>query len=115
MVIVMVSNTYDYHDDVKSGKRTFAVRFGQVAAVRLMAVTSIIAYLSIIAEVLARMIPVWTLLDLLTIPLAYDTVKFASRFDDETRYKAPMTRAIALSSIASILLLVASGIVIFTR
>lgn len=113
MVIVLVSNTYDFHDDVKSGKRTFAVRFGQAAAVRLMAVTSIVAYLAIIIGMLAGLIPAWTLLVLLTVPLAYDTVKFASKFEDESRYKAAMTRAIALSSIACIILLIAYCIVIF--
>lgn len=112
MVIVLVSNTYDFHDDVKSGKRTFAVRFGQASAVRLMAVTSVIAYLAIILGVIIGTIPAWTLLVLLTTPIAYDTVKFASRFDDESRYKAAMTRAIALSSVASLLLIAAYGIVL---
>ncbi|NMB54776.1 MAG: prenyltransferase [Leptolinea sp.] len=115
MVIVLVSNTFDFHDDVKSGKRTFAVRFGQPAAVRLMGISSVIAYLVIILGVVTKMIPVWTLLVLLTIPLALDTVRFTSHFDVETRYKAAMTRAITVSSIASILLLIAYGIVLLLK
>ena len=34
MGVVLVSNTFDFHDDIKSEKKTFAVRFGQMAAVR---------------------------------------------------------------------------------
>lgn len=113
MIVVLVSNTFDFQDDVKSGKRTFAVRFGQASAVRLMAVTSVIAFLAIIVGVLAGIIPAWTLLVLLTIPLAYGTVKFTSRFDEETRYKAAMTRAITQSSVSCIILLIAYGIELF--
>jgi 1,4-dihydroxy-2-naphthoate octaprenyltransferase len=113
MIVVLVSNTFDVHDDVKSAKRTFAVRFGQAAAVRLMGISSVIAYLAIIFGVLVGIISVWTLLVLLTIPLAYGTVKFTSRFDDETRYKEAMTRAITQSSISCIILLIAYGIEIF--
>lgn len=113
MGVVLVSNTFDFHDDIKSGKRTFAVRFGQAAAVRLMAVSSVIAYVGIIAGVLLGIIPAWTLIVLVTIPMAYDAVKFTAGFKDETRYKAAMTKAIALSSVACILLLIAYGIVLF--
>ncbi len=114
MGVVLVSNTFDFHDDIKSGKRTFAVRFGQAAAVRLMAVSSVIAYLGIVLGVVLGIIPAWTLIVLITIPMAYDAVKFTAGFKDETRYKAAMTKAIALSSVACILLLVAYGIVILT-
>ncbi len=113
MGVVLVSNTFDFHDDVKSGKWTFAVRFGQISAVRLMGITSIVAYLAIIIGVLAGSLPAWTLIVLLTIPMAYDSVKYTSGFTDATRYKAAMTKAIALSSVACVLLIAAYLIVIF--
>jgi 1,4-dihydroxy-2-naphthoate octaprenyltransferase len=111
MNVGVVSNTFDYLDDIKSGKRTISVRFGQPATVRLVAVGSIIAYLCVILGVVFQLLPVWTLLVLLTIPLAVDTVRNVNRFDDESRYTPAMTRAIALSSVASILLIAAYGIV----
>ncbi len=114
MGIVLVSNTFDFFDDVKSKKKTFAVRFGQAAAVRLMAIANVIAYVAIIIGVLAGLLPVWTLIVLLTVPMAYDTVKFTSKFEEATRYKAAMTKAITLSSVACILLIVAYVIVIFS-
>lgn len=112
MGVVLVSNTFDYFDDIKSGKKTFAVRFGQAAEVRLMGVSTVIAYLAVIAGVVANLIPVWGLLVLLTVPLAYDAVKFAAGFADADRYKAAMTKSISLSSITTILMIVAYGIVL---
>jgi len=41
MNVGLVSNTFDHDDDVKSGKRTFPVRFGQPAAVRVLRVRSV--------------------------------------------------------------------------
>jgi 1,4-dihydroxy-2-naphthoate polyprenyltransferase len=112
MGIVLVSNTFDFHDDVKSYKKTFAVRFGQAAAVRLMGAANILAYLAVIIGVVAGQLPVWTLLVLLTAPMAYDTVKFTGKFEEVTRYKAAMTKAITLSSVACILLIIAYMITI---
>ena len=111
MNVGVVSNTFDYLDDIKSGKRTISVRFGQPATVRLIAIGSIIAYLCVILGVVFQLLPVWTLLVLLTIPLAVDTVRKVNRFNDETFYTPAMTHAIALSSVASILLIAAYGIV----
>jgi 1,4-dihydroxy-2-naphthoate polyprenyltransferase len=112
MNVGVVSNTFDYLDDIKSGKRTISVRFGQPATVRLIAIGSVIAYLCVILGVVFKLLPVWTLLVLLTIPLAVDTVRNVNRFNDESCYTPAMTRAIALSSVASILLIAAYGIML---
>jgi 1,4-dihydroxy-2-naphthoate octaprenyltransferase len=115
MNIGVVSNTFDYLDDIKSGKRTFSVRFGQQAAVRLIMLGSLIAYLAIIIGAAMQLLPIWTLLVLITIPLSTEAVKHASQYADETHYTPAMTRAIALSSVASLLLIAAYGIVILTK
>ncbi|GAP21587.1 prenyltransferase [Leptolinea tardivitalis] len=110
MNVGVVSNTFDYLDDIKSGKKTISVRFGQPVTVRLIAIDSVIAYLAVILGVILQLIPVWTLLVLVTIPLAIKTVRNVSQFNDEGRYTPAMTSAIALSSIATILLIAAYGI-----
>ena len=112
MNIGVVSNTFDYADDIASGKRTFSVRFGQRAAVGLISGGTVIAYLAIILGVMGQLLPVWTLLAVLTLPLAISTVMQASRYDDPEGYTPAMTRAIALSSIATILLILAYVIAI---
>jgi 1,4-dihydroxy-2-naphthoate polyprenyltransferase len=115
MNIGVVSNTFDYLDDIKSGKRTFSVRFGQQAAVRLIMIGTLVAYLAIIIGAALQVLPVWTLLVLITIPLSTEAVKHASKYEDESHYTPAMTRAIALSSVASLLLIVAYGIVILVK
>jgi 1,4-dihydroxy-2-naphthoate polyprenyltransferase len=106
MNVGLVSNTFDHDDDVKSGKRTMPVRFGQANAVRFLAIDSIVAYAAILLGVVLGLLPIWTLAVLLTIPLSYNVVQHASRYTDEKHYTPAMTRAIALSSIATLVLIV---------
>jgi len=107
MNVGVVSNIFDVPDDIKSGKRTLPVRFGQANTVRFMAATSGLAYIAVAVGVLADIVPIWALLSLLTVPLAAIAVRHASHFKDETHYTPAMTRAIALSSLSSALLLLA--------
>ena len=106
MNVGLVSNTFDHNDDIKSGKRTIPVRFGQAAAVRLLAIDSIVAYAAIVVGVVLALLPIWTLAVLLTIPLSANVVQHASRYADESHYTPAMTRAIALSSIATLVLII---------
>ncbi len=106
MNVGVVSNTFDVPDDIKSGKRTLPVRFGQANAVRLLASGSAAAYLAILLGAAFGLLPVWTLLVLLSAPLAVDTVRHASRYSDDSHYTPAMGRAIALSSVACLLLTV---------
>jgi 1,4-dihydroxy-2-naphthoate octaprenyltransferase len=112
MNIGLVSNTFDHDDDVKSGKRTLALRLGQPGAVRLLAIGSLLAYVVLGGAVLAGVVTPWALLALLGAPLAVDTVRKASRFSDTAHYTAAMTSAIALSSATGILLGVAYAVAI---
>jgi len=107
MNVGVVSNTFDHDDDIKSGKFTLPVRLGQANAVKAMAVFTAIAYLAILIGVIASLLPVWTLLVMLTIPLSINTIQHAMQYANEKHYTPAMTRAIALSSIATILLIVA--------
>lgn len=115
MNVGIVSNTFDYHDDVRSGKRTLSVRFGQAAAIRIMWVDTIIAYLAIVAGVIFHVIPIWALLVLLTIPLAVNMLQHAAKYDDENHYTPAMGRIIALSSTATLLLILAYALEVLVR
>jgi len=112
MNIGLVSNTFDHDDDLRSGKRTLALRLGQAGAVRLLAVLSAVAYGVLVLAVLAGLMTPWSLLALLGAPLAVDTVRKTSRFADTAHYTAAMTSAIALSSLTGVLLALAYGIAI---
>lgn len=107
MNVGLVSNTFDFNDDVKSGKKCFPVRFGQVKAVKLLKIATCLAYLSIILGIVFKLMPMFSGLSLLTLPLAIKVVKGTSLFNDVKNYTPSMTKAIALSSISGILLIVA--------
>jgi 1,4-dihydroxy-2-naphthoate octaprenyltransferase len=107
MNVGLVSNTFDYHDDVASGKRSLPVRFGQAAAVRIIAVTSVLAYLVTVAAALAGVLPIATLAMVLTLPLAARVVARARLHDDTANYTPAMTAAIALATTAGVVLCLA--------
>lgn len=106
MNVGIVSNTFDYHDDVKSGKRCIPVRFGQRTAVNIIIIGTVLAYLGVIAGFLLNFLPVWSLITLLTIPLAVGVIRQTLQFHDTDKYTPAMTKAIALTSVTGILLII---------
>ena len=107
MNVGIVSNTFDYADDVKSGKKCLPVRFGQRAAVNVIIVGTILAYLAIPAGIWLGFLPLWSWLIFLTVPLAIGVIVQTLQYNNEKMYTPAMTKAIALTSVAGILLIVA--------
>jgi 1,4-dihydroxy-2-naphthoate octaprenyltransferase len=107
MNVGIVSNTFDYEDDVKSGKKCIPVRFGQKNAVRIIIIGTVIAYLSIIAGVYLNYLPAWSLLTFLALPIAVNVIRLTLKFDDPELYTPAMSKAIALTSVTGILLIIA--------
>jgi 1,4-dihydroxy-2-naphthoate polyprenyltransferase len=107
MNVGIVSNTFDYEDDVKSGKKCIPVRFGQKNAVRIIITGTVIAYIGILAGVLLNYLPTWSLLALFTIPLAVNLIRLTQKYDDTEMYTPAMSKAIALTSVTGILMIIA--------
>lgn len=105
MNVGIVSNTFDYEDDVKSGKRCIPVRFGQKVAVNIILIGTIIAYLAVGAGVILNYLPLWSLLSFLTIPLAIMVIRETNQFDNLKMYTPAMGKAIALTSITGLVLI----------
>jgi 1,4-dihydroxy-2-naphthoate octaprenyltransferase len=104
MNVGIVSHTFDYESDVAAGKMSLIVRYGQANAVRIVAWGSALVYVVLLAAVAGGLMPAWSLLAMLTAPLAWDTVRAASKFSDTSRYMPAMSRAIAVSTLTGILL-----------
>jgi|GEM_PF-608392 len=104
MNVGIVSNTFDYDDDVRSGKYTLPVRLGQQRAVQLLAVLTAAAYIELVAAIAFGWLPLWCALGLLTLPLGVDTVRLTARYADSKQYAPAMGRAIALSALMGLLL-----------
>jgi 1,4-dihydroxy-2-naphthoate polyprenyltransferase len=104
MNVGIVSNTFDYEDDVKNGKRCIPVRFGQAFAVRLIITGTVVAYLSIAAGVLLGFMPTWTLISLATIPLAAGVIIKTNKYNDTSNYTSAMGMAIGLTTIMGLMI-----------
>jgi len=107
MNVGMVSNTFDYDDDVLSGKKTFPVRFGQATTVKFLTAVSVLAYITILAGIIAGAISYWTLVMAITFPLGIQVVSAVKKYTDTSFYTPAMFKAIALSSVAGLLLICA--------
>jgi 1,4-dihydroxy-2-naphthoate octaprenyltransferase len=68
--VLVVNNVRDRNTDAVAGKRTLAVRFGRNAGVGEYIVLMALAYLSPVVAVVALQSSPWTLLPLVTLPLA---------------------------------------------
>lgn len=103
-----ISNIFDVPSDIVQNKTTIAVRLGQKNAVILLGVTTALAYLSIGVCVLLQLMPALSLLTYLTIPLAVSVLIYTSKYDlPGNNYTAAMGQAIALTTIMSLLFIVA--------
>ncbi len=70
-LVLYVNQVPDRVGDAAAGKRTLIVRFSPELVQTGYAVTVVAAFACIVAEVLAGVTPVWTLLALVTAPLAW--------------------------------------------
>jgi 1,4-dihydroxy-2-naphthoate polyprenyltransferase len=73
--ILNMNNTRDYQDDLAVHKKTLPVRFGQVFGQRFHASLLLGSYIAVTLFVLARLLPLSSLLVWITFPLAFSNVR----------------------------------------
>lgn len=116
MNVGLVSNTFDYEDDIKSAKKTFPVRFGQANAVKLLNWGTIVAFTVVITGAIFKEVSLLSLTILLLTFIAYKVSADTTKYRDLSKYTKAMGSAIALSSLAGIILTIAYiGEVIFLQ
>jgi|TARA_B100000959_G_scaffold54128_1_gene56438 1,4-dihydroxy-2-naphthoate octaprenyltransferase len=113
MNIGLVSNIFDYEDDVENNKKCIPVLFGQKRATMLLTVTVIVAFICIAGSAFLEVTSRWTLLSMLSFPLALRCIKLTWNFKDLTKYEPAMQMAIGTSSVSAILFAIAYSIEIF--
>ncbi|MBB1062534.1 prenyltransferase [Limosilactobacillus fastidiosus] len=85
--VMLGNNICDRKEDVQIGKRTLVYYIGRPAAMKVLVSCYALSYIAIIAAVILRLLPVFTLLSLLTIPLVYRRIKvFVNRPDKMTTF-----------------------------
>ena len=112
-LILYVNEIPDRRGDARVGKRTLPVRFSSRAVIGGYNVAAAAAYVALVAGVLAGILPVPTLLMLLTIPLARRVSRgLAPNYDNPYGLMAVMGVNVQLHLVAGLLLLAAYAIVL---
>ncbi len=76
----------DAEADKKAGRKTLPIIIGKAKASRLYAATTVMMYLWIIGGVVARVMPLFSLVALLTVPFAIKAVRGAYDFNNRAKF-----------------------------
>ena len=113
-MILYVNEIPDYSADKGAGKRHLIVMLGREKAVKFMPLIFLLVYLSIIFGVVFKIMPVWTLIALLTVPIALNVVKIAkSNYNNTKGYIPAMAGTIKIYAATGILLCIGYLIPVF--
>lgn len=106
-MILYVNEIPDYAADKGAGKRHMVVMLGAKKAAGFILLLFMPVYVSIIAAVAAGFAPAWTLISLLTFPLALSVAKIANEnYDNVRNYVPAMANTIKIYAVTGILLTV---------
>lgn len=104
-LILYINEFPDYLADKAVAKNTLVVRLGKEKAVKLYNFLLVMTYLIIILGVTVKLLPQYTLIAMLTLPLAYKTMKVAGCNYDKFQELLPANAStIGLHSLIGILL-----------
>nr|MBU1328699.1 1,4-dihydroxy-2-naphthoate octaprenyltransferase [Candidatus Omnitrophota bacterium] len=104
-LILYINEFPDYEADEKTGKRTLVVLLGKEKAVRLYHLLIGLTYASILIFAVFRIIPLYTLAVLLTLPMAFKIINVSGRNYGGVRELLPANSlTIALHMLTGILL-----------
>jgi 1,4-dihydroxy-2-naphthoate polyprenyltransferase len=108
--ILNMNNTRDYEDDKAVNKKTLPVRLGQRFGQLFHATLLYGAYATVIFFAFTHQLPYWSLITLLTFPLAYINVRGVMEATDPTGFAVAIKRTAMLHLIFGVVLAV--GIVV---
>ena len=91
--VLYINEFQDYNADKSVGKNNWVVQLGKERAVLGLAIMMALVYLSIVAGVVCKIITPWTLLALLTAPLAIKAVLVARKNFGDSKALAPANAA----------------------
>lgn len=106
--VLWINQYPDFEADLKGGKRNWLVRIGKRAGIRVYAALYAGAYASLALLALLQLNPYW-LLGLLTVPLAVQSVRTASRhLDDMPTFLAANARTVQIYQLVGATMIVAA-------
>ena len=102
--LLLLNEFPDAEYDVTVKRRTLPIFIGKKGAAIFYSVLTIIVYLWIIGTVISRDMPVFTLLGLLTFPLAFKAIDGAFKYDDRSKLIPAMANNVLVVLITQLLI-----------
>jgi len=104
--MIVINEIPDVLEDRAAGKLTLVARYGKEAGVKLYVTSWICTYTIIAASIALGIIPLYTLLALLSLPLVYRSIRVLQAHKDDPKLMAPanldMIKAHSISSLGLI-------------
>jgi 1,4-dihydroxy-2-naphthoate octaprenyltransferase len=112
--MITINEIPDYVEDRKGGKLNLVARFGREKGVWLFILSLFSAYAAILIGVILGRIPIWGLISMLTLPIAYKTVSILrNHYQDPVKMAPANLGMICTHNFTAILLIFAYFIVGF--
>jgi 1,4-dihydroxy-2-naphthoate octaprenyltransferase len=103
-VILLVTSFPDYNADKNSGRRTLVIIMGKINSVKLFAIIISITYAMIMSGSIIGIIPVYSVIGLLSMPFAVKAIFKLRKFNESTQLVSSMGNSIIYSRLCGILL-----------
>jgi 1,4-dihydroxy-2-naphthoate octaprenyltransferase len=108
--LLLLNEFPDVEADVTIGRKTLPIVLGKKGAAVVFSLFVILVYVWIVGAVLLYVMPVWTLLALLTLPLGVQVIRGSFRYDDMPAFLPAMLKNVQLVLLTQAL--VAAGYII---
>ncbi|UCH43650.1 MAG: prenyltransferase [Dehalococcoidales bacterium] len=102
--LLLLNEFPDVEADKKTGRKTTPITMGGAAASKFYVATTVLVYVWIIGAVIAGQMPVFSLLALLTLPIAIKAIGGALKYDDPARLVPAMASNVLVVLITQFLL-----------
>jgi len=102
--LLLLNEFPDTEADEKAGRRTLPITMGKARASLLYSMLTLIVYLWIIGGVVARLMPFFCLIALLTLPLAVKAIQGALRHQETTKLVPAMANNVLVVLLTQLLL-----------
>jgi 1,4-dihydroxy-2-naphthoate polyprenyltransferase len=109
--MIIINELPDFEEDRAAGKLTLVARYGKEAGVKLYLASWVCTYAIIVGAALARVIPIFALLALISLPLVYGSIRtLRIHFDSPTLLTPANLNMIKAHGVTSLGLIAGYGI-----
>jgi len=103
-VVLLVTSFPDYDADKKGGRRTLVILSGKENSVKIFIAIIMVTYGMIIGGAILNIIPIFSIIGLLSIPFGVKAISKLRKFNDTSQLVSSMANSILYSRICGLLL-----------